>query len=634
MADAGCANLLKAWGFADLVQKFQDEYVDEEALKSLTPDLCAELVPRIGQRAKFLSYLKLYQDSFNLNESANTSECTLDESDLEISLDCSSSASADCSSFQSIDSIPQSNTTTNLEPSLKKPKLELLDWRKTIFVSKENCNVIEVLKADPQGLVVLNSYSISQHLTSCNRRKLVDVLVKHCVKTYGRLLNRDFDILSSLIVQVFPTEDQEIYYVPPGACAKISSGKLPSKYRNLIRVLKTANVLISNSKAVQDNKSEEFCEEPSEELSEKLTFLKYCNDPWPKVESYWDDTYEVRVSQFQSDIEGKVFRILEDWPSLKQPLGFTLINADFHKSHPDCATLLFSNWPVYKQAVIKLVEGKLKEKNNQELLLLHQDSLPNDISDIIVFRLLPALFQAPLLKAKNAPNWRPSLLEVRHSFIHHVQINADFHKSHPDCATLLFSNWPVYKQAVIKLVEGKLKEKNNQELLLLHQDSLPNDISDIIVFRLLPALFQAPLLKAKNAPNWRPSLLEVRHSFIHHVQTSGEIQPFLEERKKKLLRYNLTLQPLIIVVGNLERTGLPITYVIMDNVKYKVNSVLQGVDVCFKCFHVLNAHYPKESENVWFFIQKILYSMSCKGEKKSSSVSAVITDIKHLLKHL
>ncbi|KAG8176795.1 hypothetical protein JTE90_003423 [Oedothorax gibbosus] len=125
----------------------------------------------------------------------------IDPETYKISLDCSSS-----SSFQSISSIPQSDTTENVvsEPSLKKPKLEILDWTKTIFVSKENCNIIEVLKADPQGLVALNSYRVSQHLTSCNRRKLVDMLVNHCVKTYGRKYIMYLPVQG---VQRFPVEN-------------------------------------------------------------------------------------------------------------------------------------------------------------------------------------------------------------------------------------------------------------------------------------------------------------------------------------------------------------------------------------------------------------------------------------------
>ncbi|KAG8196006.1 hypothetical protein JTE90_028977 [Oedothorax gibbosus] len=117
----------------------------------------------------------------------------------------------------------------------------------------ENCNVLEILQNDTQGLIVLNNYKSVKTLSHSLRKKMVDVLVNFCIKTYGRLTNADFEILSILIVEEFPSEDQEIYYVPPckdGQGPKISSGKIPNKYRNLVRLLKDAEVIPSKPKTI------------------------------------------------------------------------------------------------------------------------------------------------------------------------------------------------------------------------------------------------------------------------------------------------------------------------------------------------------------------------------------------------
>lgn len=65
-------------------------------------------------------------------------------------------------------------------------------------------------------------------------------------------------------------------------------------------------------------------------------------------------------------------------------------------------------------------------------------------------------------------------------------------------------------------------------------------------------------------------------------------------------------------------------YIIIDNNKYKVGSVLQGLDFAFKSFHVLNAQYPKESEHIWLLIEQALYKI----ESSTVTIPAVLTLLK------
>lgn len=65
----------------------------------------------------------------------------------------------------------------------------------------------------------------------------------------------------------------------------------------------------------------------------------------------------------------------------------------------------------------------------------------------------------------------------------------------------------------------------------------------------------------------------------------------------------------------------------MDNELYKVQGVLQGLDICFEIFHVFNLKYPLTSEHLWTLIQKGLYNVNL-----SSDVH--ITSIEHAIKQL
>jgi len=50
-------------------------------------------------------------------------------------------------------------------------------------------------------------------------------------------------------------------------------------------------------------------------------------------------------------------------------------------------------------------------------------------------------------------------------------------------------------------------------------------------------------------------------------------------------------------------------YVCNNNNLWKVGSVLQAVDVCFKLFFALDAEYQAEAYHLWLFIQRALYDI-------------------------
>jgi len=68
-------------------------------------------------------------------------------------------------------------------------------------------------------------------------------------------------------------------------------------------------------------------------------------------------------------------------------------------------------------------------------------------------------------------------------------------------------------------------------------------------------------------------------------------------------------------------------YVCIDNDLYKVQGLLQGLDICFKAFHVFNLKYPLASEHLWILIQKGIYNINLPFD-------AHITSIEHVLKQL
>lgn len=75
-----------------------------------------------------------------------------------------------------------------------------------------------------------------------------------------------------------------------------------------------------------------------------------------------------------------------------------------------------------------------------------------------------------------------------------------------------------------------------------------------------------------------------------------------------------TIQPYILIQG-LTITEINAVYVVIDEIRYKVHSVLSGIDLTFNIFHVTNACYPAQSEYLWLSIQKSIYDIKTKHDK-------------------
>lgn len=105
------------------------------------------------------------------------------------------------------------------------------------------------------------------------------------------------------------------------------------------------------------------------------------------------------------------------------------------------------------------------------------------------------------------------------------------------------------------------------------------------------------------------------------------LEPELEKRTNICLKYDLTRQPLPILVGSLEK--IETCYVNINNLFYKCDTPLKAVEVCFKIFHVLSAKYPKEAEPTWTFIQKQVFEITTPYDKNFVCVNSLVSDLKH-----
>lgn len=106
----------------------------------------------------------------------------------------------------------------------------------------------------------------------------------------------------------------------------------------------------------------------------------------------------------------------------------------------------------------------------------------------------------------------------------------------------------------------------------------------------------------------------------------------MKQKRTKALELKQTVQPYIIIVGHSFRE-IESYYVVVDNILYKLDNILQALDICFKIFMVLDARYPTECEQVWLFLQLYIYKQPTKNDKVIKSVIEFKEKINLRIKH-
>lgn len=156
------------------------------------------------------------------------------------------------------------------------------------------------------------------------------------------------------------------------------------------------------------------------------------------------------------------------------------------------------------------------------------------------------------------------------------------------------------------------------------------DLSIISVLKLLHNLLPPTTrLKYKineRNINWKPSIQDSINGMLMFVETESSIEEHISNFSLEHKQKNLTLQPIVIIVMKNE---LPIKFFVrIDSITYIQHNILSSIDLCFKAFHVFNLSYPKQSHNVWLFMQKQFYHIKTQYDTPISAVSSLLTDLK------
>ncbi|XP_036148758.1 uncharacterized protein LOC105835274 isoform X2 [Monomorium pharaonis] len=417
---------LKEWGLEKWTSKFLDQEISPSLLLSISEQTLIELIPTIGARCIFIEKRKQFlkeQSAKNISRYENVPNTQ------GISADISKEIIEQEKEVELPEILEQSENAILIEiedpvahesKDLDIKNVYSLDYKK-------------ILEQSIDGRIIIANYKKEVKLNRQLRSKLVDVIITKLMSLFYSneqgisLKNEHFEFIATQIVKIFPTENISVYYVPPkteGPQQKISKGKLVDSYRNKLRECRKCGIINKKRKKSQDDEDIEEIEEDAESISHEkekdkctthFNWLKYNTAPWFMVQNHWEHSRVLRQERI-AKLHGNLHTLFEEWPVLKQPLGYTLET-----------TNIFTEWPQFSQKLQKVIKENVKDKY---YFTLYHESTLDEISEeskrVILLSLLPVVCP-PQARVKFDKNklWKPSIAESISGFILHIKTPGD-----------------------------------------------------------------------------------------------------------------------------------------------------------------------------------------------------------------
>ncbi|XP_031327289.1 uncharacterized protein LOC116159847 [Photinus pyralis] len=278
-----------------------------------------ELIPQVGLRYKFSkNYNNIFGNSLIIGTdeeplSSSSSTCTITSADVNDQI---------TTLFLPV---PSSSIDDALDTS--NPQFGHINPQGDADVNTDLRQLLE--KERVRGKEILQSYKLFK---TFNRSTLADIIIENQLKDdpNARINSATFTEISQKIAQTFPGELAGSYYIPycKSSDGRVSTAKgiLWDKYVNKRRNFRRLQIITKKSNTstitspVQQSENDNIS---SEELQELDTWLRNNVMPWNLVIENWQKTLRIR-QKFET-----IDTYFRDYPSLRQPSGYLLLELDF-----------------------------------------------------------------------------------------------------------------------------------------------------------------------------------------------------------------------------------------------------------------------------------------------------------------
>ncbi|KAH0567661.1 hypothetical protein KQX54_011399 [Cotesia glomerata] len=328
--------LLNSWNLGKLYPIFiTNDITDLDTLKEFIENSNDEIKREVLKSIGLLLRLKKkFRDhSEKLSDPGSEFQDTDTKPTLGIT-DANFESSAGSSSLHTdnasiVTSIDISDLPVISETDLQEPE-QLLIVNSTSTSKRDsklvNFDLRKILEDHPIGRALLRTALSNIPLEAQWQSYLCEIIVIHFLKSKKELVNDDFDKISKKIVEIFPNQCTQIYYVPTvkktyskRIKSEISKEKLVDKWRNINTIIRSLENLTVN--ILKDHIDEPQTSSP---LASKQWLVNNREDA--DVLIHWDLSYDLRREEVENKKYLSAIDIFNDWPILKETIGSKLVN--------------------------------------------------------------------------------------------------------------------------------------------------------------------------------------------------------------------------------------------------------------------------------------------------------------------
>ncbi|XP_055688314.1 uncharacterized protein LOC129792922 [Lutzomyia longipalpis] len=291
-------------------------------------------------------------------------------------------------------------------------------------------NLQSLLCKTAKGQQILSNYARNGYLTSKEQAILCHIIIDYHMSTKMMMSRHLFELYSSEIIKLFPSETIETYYMHRKFSAtKNTAGKLYDRYRNMS--YKTGYIKNLGKSPLRHKRrspqpkhqlsvgSVVETESPISQDEYKLSkeWLRLNSNPWDKVLFEWRKSASFRMLDLRCRsiwTNEEILSFLNEWPRYRDPKGYYLVEIDFDFRHPGKKYDLISNFRDLHTAMKPIIIQEMKEKVNHKMLEEYFSQATDlDSMDCLLIRLIHALIPP----ARQNSCQKPSVTEAQEDFV-------------------------------------------------------------------------------------------------------------------------------------------------------------------------------------------------------------------------
>ncbi|XP_066587660.1 uncharacterized protein [Prorops nasuta] len=285
------------------------------------------------------------------------------------------------------------------EQSIKK-KIYNFESEYRIRIKNGEANYVKnLLRQHNFGKALMAEYANNQELSDKSSLLLCEIIVADLITSCNsRLTNSDFSDLTEEIKRNFPHEINEIYYIPP--------------------------IWLRNS-----GEKKKSLRSRDDEVKRSLSWLSH-NTDINEAKPHWRRTAKVRYKKLL-ETSGTVQEYLKIYPILLDPKsGHKLIDIDFEELFSSCTIDVYSNWNIFFDNLLRIVEKQKKSDTAKELLrLMNNENISQHAKEFIQILLL-SHFLTPrgCVAQKTNIYWKPTIRESQCGIAIHAKLSSDINE--------------------------------------------------------------------------------------------------------------------------------------------------------------------------------------------------------------